>query len=219
MAEDEASERGEAGTSQAPPGMVQIPAGTFRYGRGRGREVELGEFWIDPYLVTNKDYLDYSVEFRRPAPRHWPPQGLAEEHYRYPVVNLTVAEAEAFAEAYGKRLPTPAQLEKAARGQDGRKYPWGDSVQTRVTNTRESGIGDLTPVDAYPEGASPYGCYDLCGNALHWTRGVYDSASGSRVLKGGCYREFLGACSWTYEGDPDQRYPHVGFRCVWMPLP
>lgn len=210
MAEDAAA------PTQAPPGMVHVPAGPFLFGR-RKQEVTLGEFWIDRTPVTNEEYARFCETFNRPSPRHWPPDGILDDMLPLPVVNLTYAEAEAFAELTGKQLPTPAQYEKAARGTDGRKYPWGNSVGGRVTNTRESGIGELTPVEMFAEGKSPYGCLDMAGNVLHWTRGIYDEERETRVLKGSSHREFLGASSWSYEGNPAKRSEGVGFRCVWMP--
>ncbi|MGE0708932.1 MAG: formylglycine-generating enzyme family protein [Planctomycetota bacterium] len=198
-----------------PPGMVQVPGGPFLFGRGKGRQVELGEFWIDATPVTNRAYLDYVNETRRPAPRHWPAQGPTDEMLDLPVVFVTYAEAEAYAEHLGQRLPTAAQFEKAARGTDGRKYPWGNTVRAKASNTRESGILRLTPVGAFPLGASPYGCHDMAGNVLHWTRAL--KKGNARTLKGGCFREFLGACCWTYEGEADKRLDHIGFRCVWTP--
>ncbi len=193
-------------------GMVQIPAGPFLYGR-RKEEVSLGEFWIDLRPVTNGDYLAYVEAHNRPAPRHWPPRGLTDDMLDLPVVNLTCAEAEAYAAAAGKALPTPAQFEKAARGVDGRKYPWGDAMLSRVANTREAGIGGVTPVEQYPAGRSPFGCYDMAGNVLHWTRGE-DPGTGQRVLKGGSFREFLAATYFEFKADPGKRQDCVGFRCV-----
>ncbi len=199
---------------QAPPNMAHVPAGPFRYGR-RKEEVSLGEFWIDLYPVTNRDYLAYVEAHNRPAPRHWPPDGLTDAMLDLPVVNLTYAEAEAYAERLGKQLPTPAQFEKAARGTDGRKYPWGDEQLGRVTNTREAGLGDVTPVSRFEAGRSPYGCYDMAGNVLHWTRG--QDEKGQRVLKGCSFREFLAASYFEFEADPGKRQECVGFRCVWRP--
>lgn len=195
--------------------MIEIPAGAFTFGRGRGREVNLGQFWIDETPVTNADYLRYVEEHHRPAPRHWPPQGLDEELYDLPVVYVTYAEAEAYAAAHGKLLPTPAQFEKAARGPAGLRYPWGNGLKARSTNTRETGLGRLSAVRAFVSGASPYGCLDLAGNVLHWTRTADDDEW--RVLKGGSFQRFLAASAWSDEAPGDARLPDVGFRCVWRP--
>lgn len=195
--------------------MIEIPAGPFLFGRGRGQEVNLGRFWIDEAPVTNADYLSYVEEHHRPAPRHWPPHGLDEELADLPVVYVTYAEAEAYARAQGKALPTPAQFEKAARGPSGLRYPWGQGQEPRVSNTRETGLGCLSPVRAFPAGASPYGCLDLAGNVLHWTRTQPEDPR--RVLKGGSYLRFLAASAWSDEAPPEARLPDLGFRCVWRP--
>lgn len=201
-------------TAGPPAGMLHVPAGLFLFGR-RKESVELSEFWIDEVPVTNADYLRFVEVHHRPNPRHWPPDGLSDDMLDLPVVNLTYAEAEAYAELTGCQLPTPAQYERAARGTDGSKYPWGDAVRGRVTNSRESGIGSLTPVRRFEAGRSAVGCYDLAGNVLHWTRAYYDEETGTRILKGTSFRDFLGAAAWNHEGDPTKRMPHVGLRRVW----
>ncbi|RMG12141.1 MAG: hypothetical protein D6731_14445 [Planctomycetota bacterium] len=211
-----AAESDSADEASPPAGMVLVPAGPFLFSR-RKVEVPLGAFWIDLHPVTNGDYEAFVAEFRLQPPLHWPPGGLTNAERDLPLVRVTYAEAERYATLTGKALPTPAQFEKAARGTDGRKYPWGDEVRGRAANTREAGIGRLTPVDAFPQGASPYGCLDMAGNVLHWTRGVYDEARGTRVVMGSSFRRFLGACSWYYEEDPEVRHDDLGFRCVWTP--
>lgn len=206
-----------AAPAAAPPdGMVHVPAGPFRFGQ-KGDEVSLGEFWIDLTPVTNKQYAAFVAATGRRNPNHWGPDGHDEKIADHPVVCVTFADAEAYAKWAGKALPTPAQLEKAARGTDGRKYPWGDTVGLRTGNTREAGIGHTTPVEAYPRGRSPFGCFDLAGNVLHWTRGPYDKEKGTLTLKGCSFRHYLGPVAWTYEAAPDQRQDCVGFRCVVSP--
>lgn len=211
----ESTAQAAANEVAGPPGMVLVPAGPFIYGQGKGRrEQELEAFWIDLTPVTNRQYAAYMEKARKGAPPHWPADGLTDELADLPVVNVNYDEAEAYARFYGKRLPSPAQFEKAARGPEGRKYPWGDSVGLRCANSREAGIGDLTPVDRFPAGKSPYGCLDMNGNVLHWTDALYDRERGTRVLKGCSFRHFLGAAAWTYEEEPRLKRDYVGFRCV-----
>lgn len=200
---------------EVPPDMVEVPAGPFRFGPGRGREAPLGGFWIDRSPVTNADYLAYVEAHHRPAPRHWPPDGLSDELLDLPVVFVTYAEAEGYARALGKRLPTAAQFEKACRGAAGARYPWGDDLRSRAANTREEGLGCLAPVDYFPRGASPYGCLDMAGNVLHWTRSA--EPRGPRLIKGGSYLRFLAPAAWSDEVQADARQPDLGFRCVWTP--
>lgn len=201
---------------EAPVGMVHVPGGPFLFSKKK-LEVELGEFWIDTYPVTNGDYEEFVTEFKQKPPRHWPASGLTDALRDLPVVRLTYKEAATYAKLVGKSLPTPAQFEKAARGTDGRKYPWGNEIRGRATNTKESGIGELSSVDRFPTGKSPYGCHDMAGNVLHWTRGWYNEAEKTRVVMGSSYMHYLGATFWVHEEPGAKRRDYLGFRCVWTP--
>jgi formylglycine-generating enzyme required for sulfatase activity len=165
--------------------MVLIPAGSFLFGEGKV-EQELPEFWIDKVPVTNAQYARFVTEKTSEIPRHWggkkePPPELAD----HPVVNVSWEDAEAYTKWAGGSLPTEVQWEKAARGTDGRQYPWGDKWQDDRCNTKAAGIGKTTPVDQFsPAGDSPYGCLDMSGNVWEWTgtkEGKY------YILKGGAY--------------------------------
>ena len=206
-----------AATGGPPAGMIRVPAGPFKQGT-KGDEVTLPEFWIDATPVTNKQYAAFVQATGRRAPTHWGPDGYEEKQADHPVVCVTFDDAQAYATWAGKQLPTPAQFEKAARGPDGRKYPWGDSVGLRTGNTRETGLGGPSPVEAYPRGKSPYGCFDMNANVLHWTRArVSKEEDAAVVLKGCSFRHYLGAAAWQYDAQPGQRQDCVGFRCVWAP--
>ena len=200
---------------EAPPGMVRVPAGPFLFGRAK-EEANLGEFWIDATPVTNAQYLEFLNQHHRASPPHWPAKGPRDEDLALPVVNVSYAEAQAYAQALGKELPTPAQYEKAARGTDGRKYPWGEDLLGRVCNTRDAGIGELTDVERFPTGASPYGCRDMAGNVQCWTRAI-DPETGEGIVKGTSYRDYVGAVYFQDALDRSRRYDTVGFRCVWKP--
>jgi len=195
--------------------MVHVPAGPFAF--GRRQRLELPDFWIDIYPVTNRDYALFVQDTGHRPPAGWPADGPGEDLLDLPVVHVTFDDARAYAESLGKRLPTPAEFEKAARGPDGRKYPWGDQVGVRTTNTRESAIGRLLPVGTFAEGRSPYGCYDMAGNVLHWTRGAPAEDPGQRVLKGCSFGHYLGAASWSHQAPANAREEWLGFRCVWSP--
>ena len=178
------------------------------------RTVDLPAFFLDRHEVTQEDYARFVAATGREAPsvdKDWatlynwgdgkPPAGL-EQH---PVVLVSFEDAEAYCQWAGKALPSEAQWEKAARGDDGRAYPWGsDWVSARLNSAQTWSAAPLEgnkawlswwestyknelrgrvvttkPVGSYPEGASPYGALDMAGNVFEWTRDWYDAYPGS----------------------------------------
>ncbi|WP_026370080.1 formylglycine-generating enzyme family protein [Kallotenue papyrolyticum] len=174
------------------PPLIVIPAGPFRMGTPDAQRSALAqryggtresyadespqhEVWVERFLiaqtpVTNALYALFQHDSGDVAPRAAPPT--------HPVVDVSWHEAQRFCawlrQLTGQpfRLPTEAEWEKAARGTDGRAFPWGDRFDPARCNTRESGIGTTTPVDHYPTGASPYGVLDLAGNVYEWTQSL-----------------------------------------------
>ncbi|MCP3870032.1 MAG: SUMF1/EgtB/PvdO family nonheme iron enzyme, partial [Gammaproteobacteria bacterium] len=132
----------------------------------------------------------------------------------HPVVGVSFYEAEAFAKWTGKALPTEVQWERAARGTDGRQYPWVGEFDKEKCNTKESGIGKTTRVTRYPNGISPDGCYDMAGNVWEWT--TSEHGDGGLVLRGGSWDSYRGnaRCAIRYRFIPFDRDVGVGFRCV-----
>jgi formylglycine-generating enzyme required for sulfatase activity len=154
--------------------MVLIPAGDFWMGdENARRRVYVDSFWIDKYEVTNvlyKRFMQAAGEGRA-APRYWSlfRSNLPEA----PVGGVDWNDAAAYCNWAGKRLPTEAEWEKAARGTDGRKYPWGDQWDSSRTNSKERNLSDSVAVGSYPSGASPYGIHDMAGNVHEWVADSY----------------------------------------------
>jgi formylglycine-generating enzyme required for sulfatase activity len=197
--------------------MILIPSSKFLMGAGR-RAVDVDDFYIDKYPVTNieyKKFLDSIPTGERPRPpRRWR-RGYPKDKANHPVSGVSFSDAKRYAEWANKRLPTEAEWEKAARGIDGRKYPWGNEFDRTRCNTAESGINDTTPADRYPEGASPYGVMDMAGNVWEWVSDWADEVR--KTIKGGSYKhdQDFALCSSSDGYDPNSGRPSsVGFRCA-----
>ncbi len=219
--------------------MVLVPAGPFVMGSGLGRDdetpphrVELPAFYIDKMEVTAGQYARFLKATGVKPPPGWsgptPPAGREQ----FPIANITWFDAMRYAIWAGKRLPTEAEWEKAARGTDGRLYPWGDVDDPgRRRLDVETSAGDgLGPVGQLPEGASPYGCLDMSGNAWEWTADWYKPYPHSaanlvhfgeqyKVIRGGGGIYFYGAantgrCTQRARLVPYGAYDALGFRCV-----
>jgi formylglycine-generating enzyme required for sulfatase activity len=135
--------------------MVLIPAGDFEFGETR-QKVSLPAFYIDRTEVSNAAYAEFCQASGRPLPK-----GFPKNKPDYPVVSVTILDAHAFAKWAGKRLPSDQEWEKAARGVDGRAFPWGNQSDPGRANV---GTHKLQPVSSHEEGASPYGALQMVGN-------------------------------------------------------
>ena len=144
--------------------LIRIPAGAFLYGDDR-RTIDLPEFWIGRYPVTNAQYKRFVDETGYEPPSHWKGKNPPTDKLDHPVVYINWDDAQEFSEWAGLALPTEQEWEKAARGTDGRRYPWGDDWADGHCNTMEARVGGTTAVGQYsPQGDSLYGCADMAGN-------------------------------------------------------
>ena len=197
--------------------MVRVPAGEFLYGEDK-QKLNLPEFWIDKTPITNAEYARFVAATKCAAPQHWKGQSPAKEIAEHPVVNVSHEDATAYAKRAGKRLPSEQEWEKAARGTDGRTYPWGDQQPTDKLCNFGQNIKSTTSVGKYsPQGDSPYGCVDMAGNVWEWTASDYNDAN--KVLRGGSWSDLA---SYVRTADrrnitPAFRYDDIGFRCVAAP--
>ena len=203
-------------------------------GEGNDRHsVYVAAFYMAKYPVTNDLYQVFVDATGYPSPDHWPAGRHLEIVSDHPVVNVSWHDAM----AYGRwltdetgqvyRLPTEAEWEKAARGCDGRTYPWGDTFEKDRCNTWEGGMGRTTPVDSFSDGVSPYGVMDLVGNVWEWCHSLYanypyraddgredPTATGWRVLRGGSWFD----ADWgarpprRLSGQPHYASRNTGFR-------
>lgn len=184
--------------------MVEIPAGEFVMGSDTGRpderperRVYLDAYSIDRYEVTNAQYQRFVAASEWDPPGYWPGGSYPPGQADVPVVGVGWKEANAYCEWAGKRLPTEAEWEKACRGSDGRVYPWGNRMRSGRANEGRAlpevraGMWEeawpllvdppadavsprIQPVASYPKGTSPYGVYDLVGNASEWVWDWYN---------------------------------------------
>ncbi|MBO0858495.1 MAG: SUMF1/EgtB/PvdO family nonheme iron enzyme [Chloracidobacterium sp.] len=217
-----------------PAGMIFVSGGTFKMGRDGGAEVErpahiveVNPFFIDRNEVTNEEYQHFVSATNRRAPAHWVGGVIPSGQLKYPVVNVTWNDASAYARWSKKRLPTEAEWEFAARGTDGRLYPWGKEWIPNLANAGMGKNGRVVETGRYALGASPFGALDMSGNVWEWTASDFKdypghkihsllSGAGLKVIRGGAYDVDVKNVTTTYRGavSPDRAYNNTGFRCA-----
>lgn len=242
--------------------MVYVPAGAYSMGSNApdaldnerpAHEVHVDEFWIDRYLVTCRDFQQFVAAGgygdrqwwsdaawqwlqTNPVthPLYWSPELSQALH---PVCGVSWYEADAYARFVGKRLPTEAEWEKAARWNpktgETQRYPWGDAFPNERHGNLGHQVGATSAVESYPDGTSPVGCVDLLGNVWEWTSSVFDGYPGFQpfpysgysqayfdgahyVLRGGSWATQPWALRPSFRNwyHPWIRQIFAGFRCA-----
>ena len=233
--------------------MILVEAGEFTFGYARGapnelpqQRIYLAAYYIDRLEITNAQYAKFLEHVRRksdhskcckgePPNKDHTPRFWNDPKYNkpdLPVVGIDWFDAYAYAVWAGKRLPTEAEWEKAARGTDGRLYPWGNVWDPSKGNFRGDGDGfaALAPVGRVAAGKSPSGCLEMAGNAMEWTNSKYvdypyieddgredPTGDDPRILRGGAWNlpgENWGRCSFRYRRRRGDAFQFTGFRCA-----
>jgi len=220
-------------------GMVYIPRGEFLMGSNMRWEdespeyaIRLHAYFIDRFEVTNRAYARFVDATSHPAPKHWEGGAASKKLENHPVTHVDWDDAQAFCGWADKRLPSEQEWEKAARGTDGRQYPWGNVFHEERSNNPQKESKGTEPVGSYENGKSPYGLYDMSGNVWEWIDAWYGPHPGneipndeygkkSRVSKGGSWFNCLfyncGISAPSYNRaflHPLTRNASLGFRCV-----
>ncbi|MCB0100741.1 MAG: SUMF1/EgtB/PvdO family nonheme iron enzyme [Anaerolineales bacterium] len=216
--------------------FMRVPAGEFLMGEGNEQHsVDIPyDYWMAHFPVTNAQYSQFKKK------------DFGEGKEKHPVVGVSWNDAIEYCQWLNQilisefknqnlilRLPTEAEWEKAARGTDGREYPWGNQFDKNKCNTHEGGKGDTTPFSLFsPQGDSPYGCADMSGNVWEWTHSLYkpypynindgrenEKGSGTRILRGGSFLSVsdLARCGFRLGNSPVYGDWSLGFRVVVSP--
>jgi toxoflavin biosynthesis protein ToxD len=250
------------------PQQIQIPAGTAHLGsdknekdlgyrlggtaalKGRWfdsekeRNVSLGNYAMDQFLVTQEEYAGFVKETGHRVPyiseMDYQKQGFLVHSYQevkkylweeglpqkrlknHPVVLVSVDDAQSYCQWKGKkhgrtyRLPTEDEWEKSARGTDHRYFPWGNQWDPSRLNMSEKGPYETTPVDHYPQGKSFYGLHDMAGNVFQWTQTPLHEQSDRYILKSCSWDDRAGICrsASRHSRLKSSRHILIGFRCA-----
>ncbi len=243
------------------PQLLLVPAGSFLMGSQPRQGIETSEipqhevtlpaYYIGVYPITNREYAEFiSREKSRDAPEiGWSGRKPLADKLDHPVVGVSWHDACVYCQWLSQqtgrtyRLPTEAELEKAARGTDGRIYPWGNTWADKMCNAGDGERAHLMAVNAYPDAASPYGCQDMLGNAQEWTSTLWGTGDAetysypyrtddgredmdnehlprpSRVHRGGSYRDDPGSlrCTARNKSSPTSSAKWRGFRVAVEP--
>lgn len=217
-----------------PAGMLYIPGGTFMMGCDKDQEptaspphaVIVAPFYLDKTPVTNAEYLEFIRATRHAFPSGWTQASYPAGQENWPVTGVSWDDAQAYAKWKGKRLPTEAEWEFAARGRDGRLYPWGSQFNPTLTNSGERALQHPEPVGSHLEAASPFGVLDTSGNVWQWCQDGYrlypgnkmkfDVPANAKVIRGGSFASDRNHVTTTTRNLdlPTSRSSEIGFRCA-----
>ena len=229
--------------------MIEIPSGEFTMGTGdQIQKISLPTYFIDKTEVTNEMFEKFILAGGYEKEEYWTEagwnfikenniihhKGLSQDSFNepnQPVTGISWYEADAFCRWAGKRLPTAEEWEKAARGTDGRIYPWGNRMDFSRLAYRSSNVHRTVDVGSFPDGASPYGVLDMAGNVWEWTASAYNGVdykytilagrkaekrSELMIIKGGAWgsnrNQFQ--CGYQYYDRKEATQFNIGFRCV-----
>jgi eukaryotic-like serine/threonine-protein kinase len=221
-------------TAEAPAGMLYIKGGSFKMGRNRGEkydgpehDVVVGSFYIDKTEVTNEEYKKFIDANKVAPPKDWKNNSFPAGAALKPVTGVDWTEAAAYAKWAGKRLPTEAEWEYAARGTDGRSYPWGDEWVEGAALSRETGSDGPFIAGMLTKGASPYGVLDMAGNVWEWTADTFYSYPGNKesvesrlkglkIIRGGSFKSEKKLLTTYLRNmvEPTFKDVALGFRCA-----
>jgi formylglycine-generating enzyme required for sulfatase activity len=210
--------------------MVYIPGGTFAMGRDNAPNAEetpahsvaVAPFYIDKEPVTQAQYSGF-LQKSKGEPSSYPDSQAA-----WPATNVSWQDAQAYCgrAVPGGRLPTEVEWEFAARGMDGRLYPWGNNFNPALVDSLETGLGHPEPVGAHPDAAGPFGVLDMSGNVWEWCADDYKpyrrQASAfaipddAKVIRGGSFKSDQEHVTTTTRNldHASTRSPLIGFRCA-----
>ena len=238
----------------APPKMVHIPSGPFIMGSDEvgddetkgelgnkkpfyldehpRRMLSIADYYIDRFEVTNEDYARFVREKRRNPPKYWGGPRYKTGESLLPVVEVNWYEARDYCRWLGKRLPTEAEWEKAARGPNGNIYVWGNIFDGTKANVSAGNHGSIMMIGRFSHDKSDYDVYDMNGNVMEWTADWYKAFPGGdyqsddfgekfKVAKGDAYGEsghyalsIFSRLPYRQNVEPLARLPFLGFRCV-----
>ena len=195
--------------------FVRIPRGIFLYGESKTPTRIEENFEIGKYPVTVGEFREFISATGYDAGSRWLNPGFQQDD-NHPVVCVNTQDAEAFCAWAGCRLPTEQEWEYAARGPEGKLYPWGDSEpkENLLHWSGEANKSGTCPVGTHPLGSSQFGIQDMAGNVWEWTNSNTDNY---RVIRGGGWNN--GSASWVRASLRDGRVPvfrdgNLGFRCA-----